>query len=152
MAWGIDEPDTVGRILKKRSSCLLRLQNALLALDAQFLIRTTTPRDQFDKRRRHMGIELVRNEDPSCFGIGVDRLVHVGSEVLFGPSGSDGWRNDLSRHDIEVRHQTQRSVSKVLKLDSLDEPWTYGLGLMQTFERLHTCLLIGAYDVRPIGL
>jgi len=150
VTWRVNEADAVGAILQKLAARLLRLQDALLALDPEVVLDSAAIRNQLHERCRDVRVELVGDEDPARFGIGVDGPVDVGNKVRFGPSGPDGWPDDLASRDVEVCYQAQRPMSDVLKLDPLDEAGPYRLCFMDPLERLHAGLLVRADHVRAL--
>jgi hypothetical protein len=140
----------VRRVLEELPARLFRLQDALLALDAKIVVDAASPCDELDELCRPVGVQLVGDEDPARAGIAVDGLVDVGHEVDLCSCRSDRWTHHFARHHIEVRHQRQGAVPDILELDALDEAGPNGLGLVQSFERLHARFLIGTHHVRAL--
>src|SRR6266545_3912452 len=144
VAGGIDESNSVGGVLQEGLTRLLRLEDALLALEAELLLDAAAFGDQLNQRGGSVGIELVGHEDPWRVGIGVDSPRDVGGEIRLGSSRPNRGADDHACHDVEVRDQTQGAVSDVLELDALDEARPNRLRFMQTFEGLHAGLLVSA--------
>src|SRR6266545_275356 len=151
VAGSVDEANPVGGVLQELLARRLRLEDALLAFDAESLFDAAAFGDQLDERSRSVGVELVGHEDPFRVGIGVDGLCDVGGEIRLGSSRPNRGADDLARHDVEVRDQAQRAVSDVLELDALNEAGTDGLRFMQAFERLHARLLVDADHVGSLS-
>src|SRR5262249_42713347 len=105
VTWCVDESNAVGAGLQKFPTGLLRLENALLALDAKVILNATALGDQFDQLGRAVRVELVHHEEPASCGVGVDGARDVRDEVHLGASWADRWADDLARHDVEVRDQ-----------------------------------------------
>src|SRR6266545_2006734 len=89
VAGGIDESNSVGGVLQEGLTRLLRLEDALLALEAELLLDAAAFGDQLNQRGGSVGIELVGHEDPWRVGIGVDSPRDVGAaksaSVRVGP-------------------------------------------------------------------
>ena len=63
-----------------------------------------------------MGVELIYDKDPFCFGIEVDGALDVVEKVFFGSSVSDGGGKDLSESHLEVGNQRLGAVTDVFEL------------------------------------
>lgn len=150
MTRGVDEANPVRRIFEKLPARLLRLQEALLALDAEILLNAATTRDKLDELCRSVCVELVGDEDPARVGIGVDGLVYVADEVFLGSGRSDRWADHFASHHVEVRDQRQGAMADVLELDTFNEAGAHRFRFMQAFERLHARLLVGADHVHAL--
>ena len=98
---------------------------------------------------------MIDDEDRSRVGIRLDSRREVGGEVRLGARRPKGGTDDFAGHDIEVRDQTQRSMSAILELDALGQTGPHGFVRIATFQRLHAGFLIDTQDVRafagPLG-
>ena len=74
----IDEANPVGRVLEECPPCLLRLQDAGVALGAELILDPAATGNQLDERCGTVRVELIGDEDPARFGIGLDGPVNVG--------------------------------------------------------------------------
>ncbi len=98
-----------------------------------------------------MCVELIGDEDPPRVGIGIYGPVDVGDEVSFRSGWADRRADDLAGYDVEICDQRQGPVADVLELDTFHEARPDGLGFMESLERLHARLLVGAHHVRALG-
>jgi len=65
----------------------------------------------------HVGVGLVRHEDPPRRGVGVHDALDVRDEVLLGPRWANAWFDHLPGCDDEVGNQAERAMALVLELD-----------------------------------
>src|SRR6266568_373679 len=72
VAWCVNEPNPVIRVLEKCAACLLRLEDTGLTLRAEFVFDAAPTGYEFDERRRAVCVELIGYEDPSRVWIGLD--------------------------------------------------------------------------------
>jgi hypothetical protein len=99
------------------------------------------------QRFRLVDIELVHDENPSCFRIGGYGFLDMSSEVLIGASLSYGGSDHLARGHLEVGEQTPGAVALVLVLLALNAARSHRKGGMEALQRLNATLLVGAYQV-----
>ena len=117
---------------------------AAFAFDAEILLDTTLRSDQAHQRFRLMGVELIGDEDPGGFWIGLERLGDVSGKVGFGARGTKAGGHDLSGGHIKIGDQTQGAMALIFKFLSLDMTRLHGQRGAETFEGLDAGHLIGA--------
>lgn len=87
-----------------------------------------------------MGIELIDNERPAGFFIGVDESLDPRSEVGFGARWIEPRLNDSPCGYLEGGEQTQRTVALVFELAALDKSGNSSFD--QALQGLNTGLFI----------
>ncbi len=99
---------------KKRLASRHRLQDAGLSLLAQRTLVDPFPAGHHaDQRFAAMGVQVIHDEDPACLWIGLDRVLNVPGEVLFGACDADRGRDHLPQRDMPVADQAQRAIPLV---------------------------------------
>src|SRR5258706_6681967 len=85
----VDEANPVGRVLQELPASLLRFEDAGLALGAEVILDTAPTSNELDERCGTVRVELIGDEDPACFWIGLDGLVGMGDEISVRSGRSD---------------------------------------------------------------
>lgn len=114
----VHESNPVVLIFEKFLASWHRLKNALLSFDSQILLNAASLCNESHQRFRLVRVELVKNEDPLPFGIGVERARDVAAEVLLRSRESDGGYDHFASGYIEVGDEAQRAMTTVFKLDA----------------------------------
>ena len=84
-----------------------------------------------------MGVELIGDEDPGGFWIGLERLGDVSGKVGFGARGTKAGSHDLSGGHIKIGDQTQGAMALLFKFLSLDMTRLHGQVWMLAFQCLN---------------
>ena len=84
----VNKADLVRGILQKRATGVLGLEDPGLALDAEGLFDPAVPGNQFDERRRAVGIELIGDEDPTRIGVSGDSRLDMRGKIGLATAAS----------------------------------------------------------------
>src|SRR5664279_2105787 len=115
MLRGIHKTNAMLGVLQKLSAGVHALQNAGFAFLTQWIFYAAEFRHTGYQRSRLVGIDLVGNEDPFCFGVGGHGGTDVVDKVLFCASVPDGGADHFAGGHLKVRYQRLSPMSGVLE-------------------------------------
>ena len=151
MPRGVDESNPVVLILEEFLASRHRLQDAVLALDAeQFVLNAASLGNETHQCLGLVRVELVKNKDPSPIGVGIHRTFDVCSEVFLGSRQSDRWNYHFAGGHLEVGDQTERTMTTIFEFDTFSFTRPCRQSRMNALNSLNSGLFVRTDDVRAI--
>src|SRR5574341_2172409 len=93
-----------------------------------------------------MNVEIVHDEMPlDEAGLGLHAALNMSEKISFGAGGASRDLTDLTRGDLEIDHEGERAVPRVLELPTQTPSRLHGQVRMLGFQGLHARHFIGAH-------
>ena len=146
----VHEADAVAGVLQEGGAGIHALQYPGLAFHAQIIFHAAQLGDQPDQAGRLVGVELVHDERPLPFGVGLHGGADVAGKILLGARVAHRRAYDLARRHLEVGDQRLRPVAGILELLGLRLAGFHRAGGVEPLQCLDAGLLVGADQVDPL--